>query len=137
MRWFFLIAFSFVGVTFMMPRIVAASPGAPDPSGAWQRADGNARVHIAPCGADLCATNTWIKDSSDGEQVGDRLIMSVTPQSGSVLEGTAYDEKRRRTYSIRLDVGRSELTTKGCILYGLLCRSVMWSRLPDGSHQSN
>lgn len=137
MRWFILIAFSIIGVTIVMPHVTAASPVTPDPSGAWQRADGNARVSIAPCGADLCATNTWIKDPSDGEDVGDRLIMNVAPESSNVLAGTAYDEKRRRTYSIRLDVRHSELTSRGCVFYGLLCRSVTWSRLPDTARQSN
>ena len=105
--------------------------------GEWARGDGDARVRIEPCGKSLCAINTWIKDNSDGEDVGDRLIMNVAPKSTNELTGTAYDPKRNRTYSLTLDVGQTELTTRGCVLFGLLCRSVSWSRLPAGANQSD
>jgi uncharacterized protein (DUF2147 family) len=116
---------------FAAPERPAAASVAPDPSGVWQRGDGNAKVRIAPCGSDVCAINTWIKDTSSGEAVGDRLVMKLTQTTGNVLAGTAYDPKRGRTYSITLTVETTGLTTKGCILYGLLCRSVTWSRLPQ------
>ena len=111
--------------------VVAATPLAaaanPDPSGVWMRDDGNARVEIAPCGDDICATNVWIGDTSKGEEPGDRLIMSLEPQSGDTLEGTAYDPKRDRTYSMTLTVRSNGLVTRGCVLGGLLCRDVNWS----------
>lgn len=103
---------------------VAQQPRSPD--GVWLRDDGNARVRIAPCGSELCATNLWIKDTSKGEEVGDRLIMSLDRKSHSKLAGTAYDPKRARSYSITVIVGDSSLTTRGCILGGLLCRDVSW-----------
>nr|WP_294507645.1 DUF2147 domain-containing protein [uncultured Rhodopila sp.] len=106
---------------------------APDPTGVWQRGDGNARVRIAPCGKDMCAINTWIRDPGDGEAIGDRLIMQLVPRTDSRLAGTAYDPKRGRTYEVTVTVGQGGLTTTGCILFGLLCRSVTWSRLPDAS----
>ena len=111
--------------------VVAATPLAaaanPDPSGVWMRDDGNARVEIAPCGDDICATNVWIGDTSKGEEPGDRLIMSLAPQSGDTLAGTAYDPKRDRTYSMTLTVRSNGLVTRGCVLGGLLCRDVNWS----------
>jgi len=103
---------------------VAEQPRTPD--GIWLRDDGNARVRIAPCGSELCATNLWIKDTSRGEEVGDRLIMSLDRKSFSKLAGTAYDPKRDRSYTITVIVGDNGLTTRGCILGGLLCRDVSW-----------
>jgi uncharacterized protein (DUF2147 family) len=97
------------------------------PDGVWMRGDGNARVRIAPCGSDLCATNLWIRDTSKGEAVGDRLIMSLHRKSDSTLAGTAYDPKRNKTYGLTVIVGRNSLTTRGCILAGLLCRNVKWA----------
>jgi uncharacterized protein (DUF2147 family) len=38
----------------------------PDPTGVWLRDDSNARVHIARCGQNFCATNLWIGDTSGG-----------------------------------------------------------------------
>lgn len=104
---------------------VAAQERSPD--GVWMRDDGNARVRIAPCGGELCATNLWIKDTSKGEEVGDRLLMSLDRKSDTKLVGTAYDPKRDRSYAITVIVGRNSLTTRGCILGGLLCRDVNWA----------
>lgn len=100
------------------------------PNGVWLRDDGNARVRIASCGSNLCATNLWIKDTSKGEEVGDKLVMSLDRQSDSVLSGTAFDPKRNRTYDIVVTMSGNTLKTRGCVLAGLLCRDVNWS--PEG-----
>lgn len=105
----------------------AIAQEAAEPNGVWMRDDGNARVEIAPCGDNLCATNLWIGDTSKGEEVGDRLVMSLEPQSENTLAGTAYDEKRDRTYSMTLQVAQNGLVTRGCVLGGLLCRNVSWT----------
>lgn len=104
--------------------IAAAQERRPD--GVWLRDDGNARVRIAPCGSKLCATNLWIKDTSKGEEVGDRLVMSLDRKSDTKLAGTAFDPKRNKTYAITMTVSKSSLTTRGCVLGGLLCRNVSW-----------
>lgn len=105
----------------------AVAQQAPDPSGLWIRDDGNARVQIAPCGSDICATNVWIGDTSGGEEEGDVLVMKLEPRSATELGGTAYDRKRDRTYSISVDVRDNGLVTRGCVLGGLLCRNVSWT----------
>lgn len=112
--------------------ILAASPAAAkplDPQGLWSRGDGNAKVRIASCGADLCATNIWIRDSSKGEAVGDVLIMKVKPTGSGALTGTARDLKRKLTYSLRISVSADTLKTRGCVLGGLVCKTVSWTRL--------
>ena len=105
----------------------ASAQQAPDPSGVWMRDDGNARVRIAPCGGNICATNLWIGDTSGGEEAGDRLVMTLETQSADTLAGKAYDEKRDRTYSITLTVAASRLVTRGCVLGGIVCRNVSWT----------
>jgi uncharacterized protein (DUF2147 family) len=97
------------------------------PDGVWMRGDGNARVRIAPCGSKICATNLWIKDTRKGEEVGDRLVMSLDRKSDTELAGTAYDPKRDKTYAITVIVGPNSLTTRGCVLGGLLCEDVNWA----------
>lgn len=113
--------------------LTAAAAGAQqsaDPSGVWLRDDGNARVRIAPCGNDICATNLWIGDTSKGEAAGDVLVMSLKPKSADTLSGSAYDKKRDRTYSITVQVSDGALLTRGCILGGVLCRNVRWKSAP-------
>jgi uncharacterized protein (DUF2147 family) len=98
-----------------------------DAQGVWMRGDGNARVRIAPCGQKLCATNLWIGDTSKGEAVGDKLVMTLKPASEGTLKGTAYDPKRKLSYSMTLRVTGKSLTTRGCIVGGLICKDVTWA----------
>lgn len=112
---------------FTLTCLLSISAQASDPDGIWARDDGNARVKIAPCGAKLCATNLWIRDTSKGEEVGDRLIMSLERKSDTELSGTAFDPKRDRTYSMTLIIEKNVLITRGCIIGGLLCRDVNWA----------
>ena len=97
-----------------------------DPSGVWLRDDGNARVRIAPCGSDICATNLWIKDTSGGEEVGDRLVLTLKPDGADSLKGEAFDPKRNRRFAMTLTVKPDGLSTRGCIV-GVLCKTVTWT----------
>ncbi|MBS7539501.1 DUF2147 domain-containing protein [Ancylobacter lacus] len=109
------------------------APAAADPAaqakGVWLRDDGNARVRVAPCGPSLCATNLWIGDTSGGEAVGDLLVMRVAARDADTLGGTAYDPKRKMTFSMEMTVAPTRLVTRGCVLGDLLCRSVSWRRV--------
>jgi len=96
--------------------------------GVWMRDDGNARVRVAPCGDKTCATNLWIRDTSNGEAPGDQLVLSLKQSSDTNLSGTAYDPKRGMTYSIDVTVGGQTLQTRGCVLAPLLCKSVSWTK---------
>jgi uncharacterized protein (DUF2147 family) len=104
----------------------AGSAAANGLDGVWMRDDGNARVRIAPCGDKVCATNLWIGDSSKGEEVGDRLVMTLSPQPDGTFSGSAYDAKRDRSYAMTITAKTGALTTRGCIVGGLLCKDVNW-----------
>ncbi|KPF63464.1 hypothetical protein IP69_18995 [Bosea sp. AAP35] len=103
-----------------------ALSNSPDPSGVWLRDDGNARVRIAPCGSDICATNVWIKDTSGGEEVGDRLVLTLKPEGADTLKGEAFDPKRNRRFAMTLTVKPDGLSTRGCIV-GVICKTVTWT----------
>lgn len=112
-----------LGLLVLAPAAQAAEPG-----GIWLRDDGNARVIIEPCGNKLCAVNLWIGDTSEGEEAGDRLEMTLERVSSSELSGYAYDIKRDLTYSMTLTLGVGSMVTEGCILAGLLCKEVGWTQ---------
>ena len=48
-------------------------------TGAWVRTDGSLRISVEPCGERFCAVNTWVRDPSKGEAVGDGLVMTWLP----------------------------------------------------------
>ena len=98
-------------------------------NGNWARSDGNARVKVARCGTNVCATNTWIKPGTPSEKTGDVLVMTIKPVSDGQYEGSAFDPQRDMRYGITLTVGESKMTTKGCVLGGLLCKGVGWTRI--------
>jgi uncharacterized protein (DUF2147 family) len=96
--------------------------------GAWMRADGGARISVEPCGERFCAVNTWIKDPSKGEAVGDRLVMTLQPRDPVRLAGEAFDEKRGLKYSLLISVAENAMTTQGCVLSGIVCKTMNWTR---------
>jgi uncharacterized protein (DUF2147 family) len=100
----------------------------PDISGEWMRSDGTTRVNIAACGSQICAVNTWVKDAADGEQVGDRLVMTLEPHGASRLVGAAFDVRRRLNYSLDITVERQSMLTRGCVIKGIVCKTMHWTR---------
>lgn len=106
--------------------IAIEGAAASDIDGTWLRDDGNARVRIAPCGDKICATNLWIGDTSKGEAAGDKLVMTLARQPDGTFSGNAYDPKRDWTYAMTITATPGALTTRGCIVGGLICRNVNW-----------
>jgi uncharacterized protein (DUF2147 family) len=96
--------------------------------GAWARGDGVARVRIAPCGGAICAVNTWIKPGVTDEKVGDKLVMEVAPLSAAAMSGTAFDPQRHLRYRMKVTLSGQRMTTSGCVLGGLFCKNMGWTR---------
>lgn len=115
--------------TLVCSGLAAASAQAASPQGDWSRGDGKARVRIAPCGEDICATNTWIRPGTKDEKAGDRLVMTITDQGGGKWTGKAYDPQRKLHYRLKMQVADKTMTTTGCILGGLICKGVDWKRI--------
>ena len=97
--------------------------------GDWARGDGKTRIHVASCGAAICARNTWVRRGVSGEKVGDRLILKVKPAGAGHWSGNAFDPQRDQTYTISVRVADKRMTTKGCAMGGLMCESMKWRRL--------
>jgi uncharacterized protein (DUF2147 family) len=99
-------------------------------SGNWSRTDGEARIHIERCGDSLCAVNTWVRNPAKGELVGDRFVMTVKPRPPATLAGEAFDVRRGLTYSVLISFEQDAMTTKGCLVAGVVCRTMSWTRVP-------
>ena len=100
--------------------------------GDWARADGKTQIHVASCGAAVCARNTWVRHGASGEKVGDRLILKVKPAGAGHWSGNAFDPQRHQNYAINVRVADKHMTTRGCVMGGLMCQSMGWKR----THQS-
>jgi uncharacterized protein (DUF2147 family) len=97
--------------------------------GDWARDDGLVRTRIAPCGDAICATNFWAKNPQGDEKVGDKLVMTLKETAADHWTGSAFDPQRDRTYAMEMSVAGNRMTTRGCILGGILCKSVGWTRI--------
>lgn len=118
---------------FLMASILVATQAsaAPSPFGDWSRGDGKANVKIETCDEDICAVNTWIKPGTPGEKVGDKLVLTVKESANGQWAGKAFDPQRHLTYRFTMSVQQQTMTTSGCLLGGLLCKSMNWKRLAD------
>lgn len=109
--------------------LLAGMAEAGDISGQWARGDGKAKVQITPCGSDICAVNTWIKPGTPKEKEGDKLVMSIRPDAEGSYSGTAFDPQRDMSYKLTVTVDGNKMTTKGCVVAGLLCKAIDWTRI--------
>jgi uncharacterized protein (DUF2147 family) len=120
---------TFISVILFASTSPGLAAAASSIDGAWARGDGVARVQIAPCGGAICAINTWIKPGVKDEKIGDKLVMNVEPSGASVMSGTAFDPQRNLHYRLKISLSGKTMTTRGCVLAGLVCRNVGWTRL--------
>ena len=72
--------------------------------GTWSRGDGVVRAIIAPCGGNLCMTDSWVRPGVADEKVGDKVIFDVKPEGADTLKGSGYDPKRDLRFSVTLRV---------------------------------
>jgi uncharacterized protein (DUF2147 family) len=97
--------------------------------GNWARADGKTHIRVEPCGAEFCGVNTWVKGGHSGESVGDTLVANLKPSGADRWSGSAFDRKRNRHYTMKVNVAGPRMTTEGCIFGGVMCQSMRWTRL--------
>ena len=107
---------------------VCAPAFAGDVVGEWARADGKAKVRIAPCGGALCGMVTWLKDPSGPGRIGQRVFYDMKPNGANAWAGTAFNPEDGKEYTGKMSLEGANLTTAGCILGGWICKSFSWSR---------
>ena len=120
-----------VPIAMLASLAAAPAPAASDATllGLWARGDGKAKVKVERCGDNICATNTWVRAGTKGEKAGDILVMSVRPDDSGGWSGTAFDRQRDLTYRMTLKVGETRMTSEGCVLAGVICKEMGWTRL--------
>lgn len=101
---------------------------AQDATGVWARDTGESKVRIAPCGAALCGTITWLKSTGGKAKIGERVFFDMKPSADNQWAGQAYNPEDGKTYTGKMTLAGAKLTTSGCVLGGLVCKSVSWTR---------
>ena len=117
-------------VTLAIVATIALANGAvaADVIGEWARDDGKGRVHFAPCGGALCGAVTWLRDKDSPAKIGQQVFFDMKPSDDNAWAGSAFNPDDGRTYSGKMTLSGDHLTTAGCVLGGLICQSVAWTR---------
>lgn len=105
-----------------------APANAQDVSGVWTRDSGASRIRFAKCGEAICGTIVWLKEADGPAKVGQRVFYDMKPDGAGKWQGSAFNPEDGKTYSGTMALQGSQLKTSGCVLGGLICRSVVWSR---------
>ncbi|KPF72436.1 hypothetical protein IP69_03645 [Bosea sp. AAP35] len=119
-----LAAFSLIALGFASSGAAIAQ----DVAGTWLRDSGASRVRFAKCGEAICGTLAWLKDTSGPAKVGQRIFYDMKPSGDGKWSGSAFNPEDGKTYSGTMTLAGDRLTTSGCVLGGLICRSVVWNR---------
>jgi uncharacterized protein (DUF2147 family) len=126
-----------IGVFSPLPAGAAA-----EATGEWLIEDGEARVRIAFCGAELCGTVAWIREGAASLDVnnpdpakrsrpllGSAVLLGLKPTGQGQWTGSLYDAQDGRTYIGKLTViDERHIKVSGCVLGGLICQSQTWTR---------
>ncbi|MGO4406503.1 DUF2147 domain-containing protein [Bosea sp. RAF48] len=96
--------------------------------GVWERDTGASRVRFSKCGEALCGSLSWLKDQNGPAKVGQRIFYDMKPNGENKWSGSAFNPEDGKTYSGTMTLTGSSLTTAGCVMGGLICRSVKWTR---------
>lgn len=112
----------------MLLMLNAGAATAQDVSGTWLRESGASRVRFAKCGEAMCGTIVWLKDAEGPAKIGQRVFYDMKPDGAGKWSGSAFNPEDGKTYSGTMALSGGALKTSGCVLGGLICRSVSWSR---------
>lgn len=97
-------------------------------SGTWLRDSGASKVRFAKCGDAICGTIAWLKDAEGPAKLGQKIFYDMKPSGTGKWSGSAFNPEDGKTYSGTMTLAGDTLTTAGCVLGGLICRSVKWTR---------
>ena len=97
--------------------------------GLWQRDSGSSRVRIAPCADALCGTIMWVRDAESPTKVGMRVFYALEPERANNWTCKAFNPEDKENYSGTVTLQGDRMTTTGCVIGRLFCKSVHWERV--------
>ncbi|CUJ86228.1 hypothetical protein RUE5091_00439 [Ruegeria denitrificans] len=120
---------------------MATTAFAADPvDGLWKTQPGDTggylHVTVAECGSAVCGTidSAFSADGNQNleyENLGKQIIWDMVPEGGGTYDsGKIWDPERNKTYNSKMTLdSQNELTVKGCVAGGLVCRGQTWTRV--------
>lgn len=104
--------------------------------GIWQTAPGQsgnyAHVDIKPCGANFCdyILRTYTAEGQvDSDLIGQMVVRNMASMGNNSYEGKVWRPSNDKVYTGKATVSGDTIDLSGCIVGGLICRSVAWHRV--------
>ena len=110
--------------------LLTATPTiAADVTGTWLREGGVSQVKFSSCGGGaLCGTVAWLKPGYETKaKVGQRIFFDMKPD-GDGWKGSAFNPEDGQNYTGKMSQSGATLTTQGCAMGGMICKSTTWTR---------
>jgi uncharacterized protein (DUF2147 family) len=127
-----------LAATFAVTPALAGPPAAAPIASEWRNPGNSVHVRIDRCDGQLCGTVTWAsaKAQADARRggtdqlVGTHLFRDLQPEGPGKWRGKVFVPDIRKTFSGTLTFADPEtMVGKGCVLFGLVCKSQAWSRV--------
>jgi uncharacterized protein (DUF2147 family) len=112
--------------------LLTTGPGlADDILGTWLHDNGAIQIKFEPCGDAICGDIVWLKAGSNSKaKDGQRVFFDMRPSGANSWTGKAANPGRRSIYSGNMSIEGSSLSTSGCMIGGLICKSANWRKIP-------
>ena len=117
--------------------VVSALPGFAQDAvlGLWKTAvdDGAyAHVDIHMCGDKVCGTIVQTFNAEGEYQspnIGKDIIIDMVPKGNGKYAGKVWRPSNNKIYVGKLVLNGDQLSMKGCVAGGLICKSSLWMRI--------
>jgi uncharacterized protein (DUF2147 family) len=117
-----------VSILLLGAALSATEVRAEDLQGVWTRDDGAVKIEFSSCGGALCGAVAWLKRSAGAAKVGQRVFFDMVRSDQITWTGKAFNPEDGRTYAGKMVLSGKKLKTSGCVMGGLICKTVVWMR---------
>ena len=133
-----------------------ASAQSKGPTGVWVNQEKSTAVRVQRCGKSLCGSVTWLREplNKAGQPKVDRenpdpklrnrrllglpVLLNMKPDGQNRWSGRIYNADDGRTYVSHIEMASAnQMQVQGCVLGGLICRKMNWTRDTDGRFAKN
>ncbi|AVT82741.1 DUF2147 domain-containing protein [Rhodopseudomonas palustris] len=117
------------GLGLLAAALATTGARADDVGGTWLRETGASKVKFAPCGGAVCGTLVWLKPGVETPaKVGQKIFFDMKPTGPGAWAGSAFNPEDGKTYTGKMNLSGGTLTTQGCAMGGMICKSSTWTR---------
>jgi uncharacterized protein (DUF2147 family) len=139
-----------ISLSFAAAALVAlgAVPAfAAEPSGMWINAERDTKIKVSKCGPGLCGSVAWLGKPNDAEGkpktdrhnadaskrgrklLGVPVLIGMKADGPDKWSGQIYNADDGKIYKSYITLaGDSTMNVQGCVLGGLFCKSMTWTR---------